>query len=294
MPLLQMKYPSFVDSVGCVAGGGTESSDKEEIRGDGAAAASHEQVSKAQKNTATATAKTTKRKATASSKQPPSSASKRKKADVTPGKQRTIASFFRSAASSKLADGDSTQALLGAKQVADLQSKPTPQQPKEEADRSAGRQGQDDVVSLVDEDGEGEAGAEVKTEPEQDPGEAPQKPRRLGAFATASAPSVGVSNALIEKRRAGQRKAAGEQPSGVAEGAAAGSAVKREAEEAVTWPEGTPAPYLVIARAFAAMESTTKRLAKDNIMVEMFRGILRCSPGVHITMITFKFLLWQG
>jgi DNA ligase-1 len=49
--------------------------------------------------------------------------------------------------------------------------------------------------------------------------------------------------------------------------------------QVVAWPEGKPAPYLVIARAFAAMESTTKRLKKDDILVDMFRSILERSPG---------------
>ena len=49
--------------------------------------------------------------------------------------------------------------------------------------------------------------------------------------------------------------------------------------QAVTWQEGKPAPYLVIARAFAAMEGTTKRLKKDEILVDAFRAILQRCPG---------------
>lgn len=283
----------------------SESAVKEDTRRDGGASTSHEEHSKPQKRSASATVKTTKRKAVTAGKQPPGSASKRKKADVTPGKQRTIASFFTTAASSKPADVDRKPAPGGSlpsgkegDQASDVQVGLASEQPGDEADRAAqatqaaGSQGDEAVVTLVDEDeeGGGEAGAEVKAEPDQEPGPPPQElktepdqepgapqklTRQLGAFATASVPPIGVANALIEKRRAGQRKAAGDPQNGAAE------AVKRESEEAVTWQEGTPAPYLVIARAFAAMESTTKRLAKDNIMVEMFRGILRCSPGVH-------------
>jgi hypothetical protein len=49
--------------------------------------------------------------------------------------------------------------------------------------------------------------------------------------------------------------------------------------QAVTWQDGKPAPYLLIARAFAAMEGTTKRLKKDEIMVDAFRAILKRCPG---------------
>ena len=50
--------------------------------------------------------------------------------------------------------------------------------------------------------------------------------------------------------------------------------------QAVTWQDGKPAPYLLIARAFAAMEGTTKRLKKDEIMVDAYRAILQRCPGV--------------
>lgn len=50
---------------------------------------------------------------------------------------------------------------------------------------------------------------------------------------------------------------------------------------AVDWPEGKPAPYLAVALAFAAMEGTTKRLIKDEILTELFLGVLRRSPGAH-------------
>ena len=49
--------------------------------------------------------------------------------------------------------------------------------------------------------------------------------------------------------------------------------------QAATWQEGKPAPYLVIARALAAMEGTTKRLKKDEILVDAFRAILQRCPG---------------
>ena len=49
--------------------------------------------------------------------------------------------------------------------------------------------------------------------------------------------------------------------------------------QAVTWQDGKPAPYLLIARALAAMEGTTKRLKKDEIMVDAFRAILKRCPG---------------
>lgn len=52
--------------------------------------------------------------------------------------------------------------------------------------------------------------------------------------------------------------------------------------QTVTWQEGKPAPYLLIARAFAAMEGTTKRLKKDEIMVDAYRAILQRCPGVLI------------
>ena len=51
--------------------------------------------------------------------------------------------------------------------------------------------------------------------------------------------------------------------------------------QAVEWAEGTPAPYLVIARAFAGMEGTTKRLLKDEVLVELFRAILARCPGAQ-------------
>ena len=50
--------------------------------------------------------------------------------------------------------------------------------------------------------------------------------------------------------------------------------------QAVMWQDGKPAPYLLIARAFAAMEGTTKRLKKDEIMVDAYRAILQRCPGV--------------
>ena len=50
--------------------------------------------------------------------------------------------------------------------------------------------------------------------------------------------------------------------------------------QTVTWQDGKPAPYLLIARAFAAMEGTTKRLKKDEIMVDAYRSILQRCPGV--------------
>ncbi len=49
--------------------------------------------------------------------------------------------------------------------------------------------------------------------------------------------------------------------------------------QAVKWQDGKPAPYLLIARAFAAMEGTTKRLKKDEIMVDAYRAILQRCPG---------------
>ena len=53
------------------------------------------------------------------------------------------------------------------------------------------------------------------------------------------------------------------------------------AMQAVTWQEGKPAPYLLIARAFASMEGTTKRLKKDEIMVDAFMAILQRCPGAN-------------
>jgi len=141
----------------------------------------------------------------------------------------------------------------------------------------------DAEVNLVDDEADDEV-VELKAEPGQEAAAPAAAKRLMGAFTMASAPSVGVSNALIEKRRAAMRKVAGsEGGTGASEGGNGKAAVKREAEEAVTWQEGTPAPYLLIARAFAAMESTTKRLAKDNVMVEMFRSILSCSSGWLLT-----------
>ena len=52
------------------------------------------------------------------------------------------------------------------------------------------------------------------------------------------------------------------------------------------WPEGRPAPYLAVARAFAAMEGTTKRLVKDEILTELFRGILRRCPGAPVLLLS--------
>ena len=49
--------------------------------------------------------------------------------------------------------------------------------------------------------------------------------------------------------------------------------------QAVDWPEGTPAPYLAVARAVAGMEGTTKRLLKDEVLVELFSAILQRCPG---------------
>ncbi len=242
-------------------------------------------------------------------KQGTGSTSKRGKAEPSPGKQRTIASFFARTATCKLASPESSvpQNVNEVEAKADLplngHKGQTTAQLQEEADTAAqatkaAADGDDkDVVSLLEEDGdaamkseEGEGGAAVKLEEGKEPLAPQKRPRQLGAFATASAPSVGVSNALIEKRKAGMRKAGGAQETTAAE-EANGKAAKKEAEEAVTWQEGTLAPYLVIARAFAAMESTTKRLAKDNIMVEMFRSVLRCSPG-KMFMYTFCSLDW--
>ena len=51
--------------------------------------------------------------------------------------------------------------------------------------------------------------------------------------------------------------------------------------QAVDWAEGTPAPYLVVARAFAGMEGTTKRLLKDEVLGELFRAVLARCPGAQ-------------
>ena len=292
-------------------GATSESPGKQQTGGNGTVSATSEPPGRPQKKSTGPIAKAAKRKLPTAGKQGMGSASKRGKAEPSPGKQRTIASFFTSVATNKLASPNSTVAqednkaeaeadcdgskLASSKSTVALEGNEaeakeeitvnfnkgeTTGHLQKETDRAgqSAKAAEDDeaVVSSLDEDGEGGAAVKIKEGEEL---VIPQKrPRQLGAFATASAPSVGVSNALIEKRKAGMRKAGGAQESTAAE-ASNGKAVKKEAEEAVTWQEGTPAPYLVIARAFAAMESTTKRLAKDNIMVEMFRSVLRCSPG---------------
>ena len=48
------------------------------------------------------------------------------------------------------------------------------------------------------------------------------------------------------------------------------------------WAAGELAPYLLLARAFAALEATTKRLVKDNVLVNMFRSVIALSPGAPV------------
>lgn len=45
------------------------------------------------------------------------------------------------------------------------------------------------------------------------------------------------------------------------------------------WQDGQPAPYLHVARALAAMDSTTKRLRISDVIANMFRSLLLLSPG---------------
>jgi DNA ligase-1 len=42
----------------------------------------------------------------------------------------------------------------------------------------------------------------------------------------------------------------------------------------VWWGEGEPAPYLHLSRAFDALTATTKRLRKQDILVNMFRALM--------------------
>ena len=44
------------------------------------------------------------------------------------------------------------------------------------------------------------------------------------------------------------------------------------------WEANQPTPYLALARAFEAMESTTKRLKIADVLVNMFRSVLALSP----------------
>lgn len=267
----------------------SEISDDKELPASGAARAPDSQITPIQRSSAAVKPK--KRKtASAASKQTPGSGTKRRVIDQPLGNQRSIVSFFTRATTkrgppdSSMTPSDSARAdqpCGDASQDDQKQQHLKGSGGAVQPPQAAGNLGDaraDAEVTLVDD--EADEMVEVKAEPGQEPAAPAAAKRLMGAYTMASAPSVGVSNALIEKRRAAMRKAAGSEGGNCApEGGNGRAAVKREAEEAVTWQEGTPAPYLLIARAFAAMESTTKRLAKDNVMVEMFRSILRCSSG---------------
>lgn len=44
------------------------------------------------------------------------------------------------------------------------------------------------------------------------------------------------------------------------------------------WPQGQPAPYLHLAWAFELLCSTTRRLTKADVLVNMFRSLMTLSP----------------
>lgn len=46
------------------------------------------------------------------------------------------------------------------------------------------------------------------------------------------------------------------------------------------WPRGAPTPYLHVARALRAMDSTAKRLSIGDALTNMFRSVLALSPGL--------------
>jgi|EP00624_Nannochloropsis_granulata_P007074 hypothetical protein len=45
------------------------------------------------------------------------------------------------------------------------------------------------------------------------------------------------------------------------------------------WPRGQPAPYLHLAWAFELLCSTTRRLTKADVLVNMFRSLMALAPG---------------
>lgn len=52
------------------------------------------------------------------------------------------------------------------------------------------------------------------------------------------------------------------------------------------WARGAPTPYLHIARALAAMDSTTKRLRIGDALTNMFRSVIELCPGASTGMIS--------
>lgn len=59
------------------------------------------------------------------------------------------------------------------------------------------------------------------------------------------------------------------------------------------WQMGSATPYLHIARALAAMDSTTKRLRISDALTNMFRSVLELAPGQQQHLCCFCLDNWR-
>ncbi|KAG2493340.1 hypothetical protein HYH03_008474 [Edaphochlamys debaryana] len=128
---------------------------------------------------------------------------------------------------------------------------------EEEEDGEEGAEGEDDPISDSDDDAGGEVN-DILTD--------------------------GAAAAL--KKKAGKKKGAtkagkGVQMEGVGTGAleAAAKYGKDDFQKLITWKEGAPVPYALLADTFEAIAETTKRLEIVALLVSAFRAVLASHPA---------------